>query len=553
MNRSKWKLGTKLGAGFGAILVFLAAVGIIGCLLIYSLNGNVGSLGVRVNQMQELYEISKSFDDIAQATRNLCLTSDEAMNKKLEDQYKSGREKFKASLDKLEKLLTLARGKELFGKIREAAGPFYTLSDKAVALGKANKNEEAAQVIMSELMPVQGRFTATMDEFSDFAKKRAAEETEKAASAAALGITVIAGVGLLALALGTTGAWLITRSITAPLRRVITGLTDASGQVAAASSEVASSSQHLAEGTSEQAASLEETSSSLEEISSMTRQNADNSSQAKALMDEAKRIVEKVDGQMNVMTAAIAEVTKSSEETGKIIKTIDEIAFQTNLLALNAAVEAARAGEAGAGFAVVADEVRNLAMRAAEAAKNTSSLIENTIATVRRSSDLTQQTQGAFKENVLISAKIGNLIDEVEAASHEQAKGISQVSTAVAEMDKVVQSSAANAEQSASAAEQMNAQAEQMKGYVAELVAVVGGTGEHASAGESRTDDFPRPRQATRKPPVKAGRLALPAPAPAKKGSAKAPVRRPAPGHGPAKKSRPEDIIPMGDDDFKNF
>ncbi len=287
---------------------------------------------------------------------------------------------------------------------------------------------------------------------------------------------VIVGIFFMAAAVATI--FFFSRSITRPIQHVIAGLTDASGQVASASAQVASSSQSLAEGTSEQAASLEETSSSLEEMSSMTRQNADNAGQAKGLMMEVRKIVERVDGQMKGMAAAIQEVTVSSEETGKIIKTIDEIAFQTNLLALNAAVEAARAGEAGAGFAVVADEVRNLAMRAAEAAKNTSTLIENTIVTVRRSNELTQRTQEAFSENMAISGKIGNLVDEIAEASREQAQGIGQVNTAVLEMDKAVQEAAANAEESASASEEMSAQAEQMKVYVNDLVRVIGGSGQ---------------------------------------------------------------------------
>jgi len=276
---------------------------------------------------------------------------------------------------------------------------------------------------------------------------------------------------LLALAI----AYFAARAIAVPVQDAVQQLNSGSDQITAASAEVAEASQNLAEGASEQAAAIEETSSSLEEMSSMTKQNAENANQAKAYMSQARDIVGRVNQQMDDMANAIQEVTKSSEETGKIIKTIDEIAFQTNLLALNAAVEAARAGEAGAGFAVVADEVRNLAMRAAEAAKNTSSLIENTITVVKKSRDLTEATRQGFKENVEISMKVGSLIDEIAVASDEQAQGIGQISKAVNEMDKVVQQNAANAEESASASEELNAQAFTMKDVVVELTSVVGG------------------------------------------------------------------------------
>ena len=271
-------------------------------------------------------------------------------------------------------------------------------------------------------------------------------------------------------------------SIIKQLNRCIAGLTESSEQVRSASVEVSSSSQSLAEGTSEQAASLEETSSSLEEMSSMTKQNADHASQAKAMMAEANHIVQKVNRHMVDMAGAVGEITRSSEETGKIIKTIDEIAFQTNLLALNAAVEAARAGEAGAGFAVVADEVRNLALRASEAAKNTSYLIENTTKAVRKGNELTNSTQEAFKENAAISKKIAQLVDEIATASGEQAHGIVQVNTAMTEMDKVIQSTAASAEVSAAASEELSAQAEQMKVFVGDLINVIGGNSNTASS-----------------------------------------------------------------------
>ena len=243
----------------------------------------------------------------------------------------------------------------------------------------------------------------------------------------------------------------------------------AADQVGAASGQVAGSSQQLAEGSAEQASSLEETSSSLEEMSSMTKQNADNANQANTLMEEANQVIGRANNSMGELTTSMDEINKASEETSKIIKTIDEIAFQTNLLALNAAVEAARAGEAGAGFAVVADEVRNLAMRAADAAKNTSVMIEDTVKKVGGGAEIVTKTNEAFTEVATSASKVAELVGEIAAASQEQTQGIEQVNKAVAEMDKVTQANAANAEESASASEEMSAQAQELQSMLAEF------------------------------------------------------------------------------------
>jgi methyl-accepting chemotaxis protein len=305
-------------------------------------------------------------------------------------------------------------------------------------------------------------------------------------------IVVALVVGIL---MGVIMAWVITRSITRPINRIIEGLSSASDEVSAAAGEVSSASQQLAEGTSQQAASIEETSSSLEEMSSMTRQNADNAGQANQLMAEAGKIVGEANDSMGRLTGSMQTITQASEETQKIIKTIDEIAFQTNLLALNAAVEAARAGEAGAGFAVVADEVRNLAKRSADAAKNTANLIEGTVKRVKDGSELVAKTNEAFQRVAGSTAKAADLVAEISAASSEQAQGIGQINTAVTELDKVTQQNAANAEESASAAEEMSAQAETMKGMVNELQSMVGGSAE-AKRAESQSDDRPAPKSA---------------------------------------------------------
>jgi methyl-accepting chemotaxis protein len=284
---------------------------------------------------------------------------------------------------------------------------------------------------------------------------------------------ILVSVIFLGIALGCI--WLFSRTISKPINQIIEGLNEGADQVASAAGEVSSASQTLAEGSSEQAASIEETSSSLEEMASMTRQNANNAGQAHALMKEAGDSVQTASVSMTELTSSMADILKASDETSKIIKTIDEIAFQTNLLALNAAVEAARAGEAGAGFAVVADEVRNLALRAAEAAKNTATLIEGTSRKVREGSEHVNRSNTVFSRVAESTSKIRDLISEIAAASSEQAKGIEQVNIAVSEMDKVTQQNAATAEESASASEEMNAQAEQMKGMVNGLVALISG------------------------------------------------------------------------------
>ena len=266
-------------------------------------------------------------------------------------------------------------------------------------------------------------------------------------------------------------------SVVSPISKVISGLSESAEEAAQVSGEVSSTAEQLAEGAGHQASSLEETAASLNEMSSMTANNANSANHAKKMMDEAKQVVDKVSNHMDDMRVAIANITKSNQETNKIIKTIDEIAFQTNLLALNAAVEAARAGEVGAGFAVVADEVRNLAMRASEAAKNTTHLIENTIKAVEHGDSLAQSTQNAFRENMEILEKVGQVVDEIASASKEQADGIRGINVAISEIDKVTQDSANNAEQSKVASDKMNDQVENLRHHVAALANVIGSRG----------------------------------------------------------------------------
>lgn len=275
--------------------------------------------------------------------------------------------------------------------------------------------------------------------------------------------------------LGTVVAIIFSRSITRPILLAVDGLSEGIYQINSSSHHLSISSQQLAEGSAEQSSALQETSSTLEEAASMVQQNSDNTKQASLLSDEAKEAVDKGNQEMEAMMESMNAVKKSSDQISKIIKVIDDIAFQTNILALNAAVEAARAGEAGMGFAVVAEEVRNLAQRSAQAAKDTAAMIENNIEISEKGVNVIQNAQEGLQEVTVQVKKVSELMAEIAASSQEQSQGISQINKALVQMESVVQQNAANAEESASASEELSAQARNLKEMVQQLIVVVHG------------------------------------------------------------------------------
>ncbi|MGE0086186.1 MAG: methyl-accepting chemotaxis protein [Desulfococcaceae bacterium] len=286
-----------------------------------------------------------------------------------------------------------------------------------------------------------------------------------------MGIKVIVmSVLLSGLLLGIIKLTLLNR-----INEVILGLDRVGKEIESASGRVSSTGHHLTEGASRQAAAVEETSASLEEIASMIQQNARNVSHSNNLMIETSRVVFQAGGSMTELTASMEKISSTGDQTKKVIRTIEEIAFQTNLLALNAAVEAARAGESGAGFAVVAEEVRNLAMRSGEAAKNTASLIEASVEGIRSGTQLVFRANEAFGRVAQGSRKVAELLEEVTAASQDQAEGIRQVSRAMVEIDKVTQENAASVEETGAAIAEIEGQIKRIKDFVMELVSLGGG------------------------------------------------------------------------------
>ncbi|MBN8524341.1 MAG: hypothetical protein J0M02_03275 [Planctomycetes bacterium] len=315
--------------------------------------------------------------------------------------------------------------------------------------------------------------------------------------------------------IATLAGILLARRLSGPVNATSSKLVLASAQIADASGQVSSSAQTLAQGANAQASSLEETSAALEELAAGTRQNADHARQADALAnearsasskgeDEARKVAEEVARQMAVLAEAVLAIRSATDRTATVVETIDEIAFQTNLLALNAAVEAARAGEAGAGFAVVADEVRALASRSAEEVKSSNALMQEAKAATERVQQSSEQIGAflaksvgedvvkAFQAVVASTGRVTQLMAEVAAASDEQAKGIGQVTAAVADIDKVTQSNAATAEESAAASEELNSQAMELRGMVEQLARIVNGRG-HQDGRQKAAPTAPQP------------------------------------------------------------
>ena len=368
---------------------------------------------------------------------------------------------------------------------REIQAPFAKLSDAGKAVLNdilTGESAEAFQKFVVLYTPLVEETLTALRQHSSNVQAEAAAMVAARSAATARNLTLAAAIISAVLLALAVAAWRFQRAISRPLAQMAERLGLAATALTELSSSVTRSSQTVAEGSSSQAAALEETSASIEEISSMTKRNADSSNRAKTIATQTRTAGDTGAADMEAMNDAMTAIKSSSGNIGKIIKTIDEIAFQTNILALNAAVEAARAGEAGLGFAVVAEEVRSLAQRSAQAARETAEKIEDSIHKSEHGATISNKVGASLKVIVTRAREVDELVGEIAAASSEQSQGLAQVLTAVTQMDSVTQTNAASAQESAAATLDMNREVDVLRDAVAELRGLLGLSAESGTA-----------------------------------------------------------------------
>lgn len=350
-----------------------------------------------------------------------------------------------------------------------------------VMIAESGKSEgfynQASSISQNKLDPLRAqtvgaldRVIASKEEFDRLDKDAIIADGERSLKImkGAIALAVVMGLGL-AVFVGYS----IRRGLTGPLTRVIGNLSQDARELSSVSRKLAETSSALSQGAGDQAASLEESASALEEMSSMTQRNAEHSKQANGLMGNNAEQVREGFEAVGRMTAAMGDIDKASNEIGRIIKTIEDIAFQTNILALNAAVEAARAGDAGQGFAVVADEVRSLAQRSAEASKDTTVLIDNTLASIKVGLDITKDIEERFSRLTVSTTDVSHMIDQIDGATNEQALGMGQLSSSVSRIDKIANENVVNANEAASASDLLSHRAVTLRQAVDDLAGII--------------------------------------------------------------------------------
>lgn len=491
---SNFKLSTKLSLAFGVTILIMVFTGSFGLFNSNRLSTVISKIYLdQVSPYTDIANISGNLKTLRIAIFRSLAESDAEQNKNIIEDLNVRVGKINEEIEAARSLWATGTEQALAKSLENAWTELSKSYQKIFDQVSNFEAEDALENLTNANKKVSDRTEKAVETLQSHLEELVKKGFQKSQGIEKFTTIVTAGTLIAGVLMSFLLVFFLNRSIPRPFARIIEGMKEVSARVTSASDQVAASSQSLSEGASQQAASLEETSSTLEEIASMTRQNADNSKEADKQADENRVRAEKGGESMTRMLEAINQIKDSANQTAKINKTIDEIAFQTNLLALNAAVEAARAGDAGKGFAVVAEEVRNLAKRSADAAKTTSDLIEESQGKASAGVTVAAEVEAILQEINSATQNVGKLLNEVSIASNDQAKGMEQVTRAVGEMDLVTQNNAATAEETASASSELSAQSTSLNEMVAELSRIVGGNNknnrsEHTSGNGSFAD-----------------------------------------------------------------
>ncbi len=484
--KSKGALGRALNGSVLAVLVLVTILGTSSILVSRNLGSRLDqAINNTARQQMIAGQISTAAADLVAIERGLA-TATLLQRPEAAEAFKRD---FEASDDLTRRLLDEFLGLSLAPSTRSlvedlkadhaAAGRMH---ETIIAAMQRQEMDKALQMLESGLLPKLQQVSSGAKKLVEEQREQLKHVSESAASTELISLIVTVGVTLICLAMGGV-AFMVVRRTTRTLRAISTRLADCAEHVSLGSDQITAASRTLAEGAARQAASLEETSASSQEMSSLTQRNAESTRQATALMDQVDAEVRNANITLEQMLQSMNEIRGSSEKIARIIKVIDEISFQTNILALNAAVEAARAGEAGMGFAVVAEEVRNLAGRCATAARDTAALIEESIQTSETGAEKLNMMASAIQSITRSAERVRTIVQQVNAGSEEQARGIEHVASALNQIERVTQQNAASSQESASASESMRSQADKLLDVVGQLVALVGESEEAEAVG----------------------------------------------------------------------